>query len=92
MASKPHAVSMDGFQFTPAAIDIKVGDAVEWSNAADGDWHSATHTVADDKVPLFDSPDIFAGDPPFSFTFDTPGTYEYHCRNHHHMTGTIKVE
>ena len=28
----------------------------------------------------------------FSFTFATPGTYEYFCSLHPHMTGTVVVE
>lgn len=89
---KPYPVSMDGFDFTPRERTIKVGETVEWTNSADPDWHSATHKPAAGKKPLFDSPDLNAGDPPFSFKFDTAGTYEYFCRNHGHMKGTIKVE
>ena len=28
----------------------------------------------------------------YSFTFTTPGTYQYFCSLHPHMTGTIVVE
>jgi plastocyanin len=31
-------------------------------------------------------------DDSFSFTFTTPGTYQYFCYVHPHMTGTIVVE
>ena len=31
-------------------------------------------------------------DDAYSFTFTTPGTYEYFCSLHPHMTGTIVVE
>jgi plastocyanin len=28
----------------------------------------------------------------YSFTFTTPGTYQYFCYIHPHMTGTVVVE
>lgn len=87
-----HPVSMDGFEFTPQELTIAVGDTVQWTNTADDEWHSATHVPVAGKDQLFDSPELFAGDPPFSFTFDTAGRYDYFCRNHPHMTGTITVE
>jgi plastocyanin len=91
-SQKTNPVSMDGFDFTPRELTIKVGEAVEWTNSADPDWHSATHKPAAGENRLFDSPDLFAGDPPFSFTFNTAGQYEYFCRNHQEMQGKIKVE
>jgi plastocyanin len=89
----PHPVSMDQFRFSPPELTIKVGETVEWTNRADPDWHSATHmpTAAGEK-PIFDSPDLNAGDPPFSFTFYAAGEYDYKCRNHDFMRGKIKVE
>ena len=31
-------------------------------------------------------------DDAYSFTFTTPGSYEYFCSLHPHMTGTVVVE
>ena len=87
-----HSVSMDGFEFSPGEVTIAVGDTVKWTNSADPDWHSATHVPAVGGKPLFDSPDLHAGDPPFSFTFTTAGDYDYVCRNHGHMKGKVKVQ
>ena len=90
---KPQTVSMDGFAFTPPELTIKVGETVEWSNTADPDWHSATHKPSAGEKKVFDSPNINAGDPPFSFTFNTAGLYQYFCRNHGDMMqGKITVE
>ncbi|HYF75754.1 MAG TPA: plastocyanin/azurin family copper-binding protein, partial [Symbiobacteriaceae bacterium] len=63
------------------------------------------HSVIDAsaKTPaerLFDSTGEKDGQPvtymkkgdTFSFTFSTPGTYQYRCRQHPFMTGTIIVE
>jgi plastocyanin len=83
---------MDGFAFNPAELSIKAGETVVWTNAADPDWHSATHRPAAGGAVLFDSPDLNAGDPPFSFTFHAAGEYKYACRNHGHMRGVIKVD
>ena len=33
-----------------------------------------------------------AGGATFSFTFDTPGTYAYHCGIHPSMTGEVIVQ
>ena len=86
-----HPVSMDGFQFSPSEVNIIKGDTVEWTNANDPDWHSATHKPTAGGIAIFDSPDLFAGDKPFSFTFVEAGEFDYFCRNHGHMKGKIKV-
>ncbi len=40
--------------------------------------------------PAFDSPDLNAGDS-FSVPFSSEGNYNYHCRFHPNMQGTVKV-
>jgi len=62
---------LDGWlRFHARELTIKIGDTVEWTNGADPDWHSATHTPDAGGKVIFDSPDIFAGDPAFSYTFN----------------------
>lgn len=92
MPGQKHPVSMDGFDFTPREITISVGDSVEWTNSSDPDWHSATHVPAAGGNVAFDSPDINAGDAPYTFTFDAAGEYNYVCRNHGHMKGKVTVK
>ena len=78
-------VEISGFAFAENTITIKVGDTVTWTNH-----DSATHTVAADDGS-FKSGNL-KNDASFSQTFDTAGTYTYHCGFHSSMTGTVTVE
>ncbi len=80
-------IEMKHHLFNPASIEIEKGTKVEWHN---GDL--APHTVTSDpKGTIFDSGIIL---PTFhySHTFDTPGTYPYHCTIHEGMKGTVIVK
>src|SRR5215212_2006681 len=77
-------VSIQDFSFSPGQITVASGTTVNWTNegpsphtttADDGTWDSGTMEQGED----------------FSFTFDEPGTYTYHCSIHPDMTATIKV-
>ena len=78
-------VKIDNFAFAPQRIVVQAGTTVTWINADD-----APHTVAS-STKVFKSGALDTEDK-FSFTFTTPGTYEYFCSLHPHMTGTIVVE
>ncbi len=78
-------VKIDNFAFAPQRIAVKAGTTVTWINADD-----APHTVVS-TTKLFKSSALDTTDK-FSFTFATPGTYEYFCSLHPHMTGTVVVE
>jgi len=78
-------VDIDQFTFLPQRITVKAGTTVTWINEDD-----VPHTVASsDKV--FKSKALDTADK-FSFTFTTPGTYDYFCSVHPHMTGAVVVE
>jgi plastocyanin len=77
-------VSIDNFTFNPKAVTVKAGTTVTWTNNDD-----IPHTVAD--PPKFRSKALDTGDS-YSFTFTTPGAYDYFCSLHPHMTGRIVVE
>jgi plastocyanin len=78
-------VRIDEFTFAPQRVTVKAGTTVTWINGDD-----VPHTiVASNK--LFKSKALDTKDR-FSFTFTTPGTYEYFCSLHPHMTGAIVVE
>jgi plastocyanin len=78
-------VKIDNFAFAPQRIVVQAGTTVTWINADD-----APHTVAS-STKVFKSGALDTTDK-FSFTFTTPGTYEYFCSLHPHMTGTVVVE
>jgi plastocyanin len=78
-------VEIDNFAFSPARITVKAGTTVAWLNADD-----TPHTVASSSK-LFKSK-VLDTDGSFSFTFATPGMYEYFCSLHPYMTGTVVVE
>lgn len=78
------AIDIQGFAFNPPQLEISAGTTVTWTNN-----DSATHTVTADDGS-FDSGNLDTG-ATFSQTFDTPGTYTYHCNIHPSMTATIVV-
>lgn len=83
-AASGASVTIAGFAFDPASLDVAAGTTVTWTNQ-DSTQH--TVTAADGS---FESGAIAEGGT-FSQTFDTPGTYAYACRFHPTMKGTITV-
>jgi amicyanin len=79
------AVKIDNFTFGPKSVTVKAGTTVTWTNQDDIP-HTVTSSSKQFKSKALDTDDKF------SFTFTTPGTYEYFCSLHPHMTGTIVVE
>jgi plastocyanin len=72
--------------FTPDPVTVPRGSSVLWS--FDG---NNTHTATDDTgMALYDSGFQGPGDT-FSFTFIAGGTYDYRCRVHATMRGTVRV-
>jgi amicyanin len=80
------AVSIDNFTFTPPALTVKAGTTVTWTNKDDIPHGIAATGNAFRRSNAMDTDDTY------SFTFTTPGTYQYFCYIHPHMTGTIVVE
>ena len=78
-------VMIDNFTFNPPKLTVTAGTTVTWDNEDD-----IPHTVAS-SARVFRSRALDTGDK-YSFTFATPGVYEYFCSLHPHMTGTIVVE
>lgn len=82
--------SSGSFAFSPASLTIKAGTTVKWENTT-----QAPHTVTSDDGKSFDSGSanpISAQGGTFSFTFNTPGTFAYHCSIHPFMKATIIVQ
>src|SRR5690242_11576335 len=67
-------VTASNYQFTPAAVNIVVGETVTWTNAG------GMHNVHSD-TGLFHN--TISTDPwQLSFTFKAPGTFSYLCQQH----------
>jgi plastocyanin len=80
------AVSIHNFTFNPQTVTVKAGTTVTWTNKDD-----IPHGIAATNN-TFKRSQALDTDDSFSFTFTTPGTYQYFCYIHPHMTGTIVVE
>jgi amicyanin len=77
------SVSIANFAFSPAAITVKVGATVTWTNK-DQDAHTVAITGAPVSQPLQN------GDT-YTHTFAQPGTYSYLCTIHPFMRGVVVV-
>ncbi|HKA58887.1 MAG TPA: Ig-like domain-containing protein [Gemmatimonadales bacterium] len=72
--------------FTPQAVTISAGGAVNWEWQAGSVSHNVTFTTSGSPA---DIPDRTTGS--VSRTFNTTGTFNYHCTNHGGMTGSVTV-
>lgn len=77
-------IRIEDFDYAPAAITIRAGEAVEWINL-DAVAHTATHDEG-----AWGSPSLATGER-FRVVFGTPGVYSYLCLPHPGMRGTITV-
>ncbi len=82
----PNTVTIDNFFFTPGTLTVKAGTTVTWTNKDDIPHGIGATNNAFKKSPALDTDDSF------SFTFITPGTYQYFCYLHPKMVGSIVVE
>jgi plastocyanin len=79
------AVTIENFAYAPAALTVKAGTTVTWTNQ-DQDPHTVTSA---DGGPLH-SPTLTNGQS-FQYTFTTPGHFDYLCSVHPFMTATVVV-
>jgi plastocyanin len=77
-------VEIRAHAFSAPTVTVKAGTTVTWINH-DDDTHTVTSTLDTFRSPGLDT------DETFSYTFTTPGTYEYYCSLHPLMTGTVIV-
>jgi len=83
-ATEVQAVSIDNFTFAPATLAAEVGTPILWTNKDD-----IPHTVVDTKGRFKSK--VLDTDDKWSYTFTEPGTYDYFCSIHPHMTGRVVV-
>jgi plastocyanin len=83
---KTMTVSIKNFAFNPPNATVSPGTTVTWVNN-----DQVPHTVtATNPAGVFDSGTLQPGQS-YSFAFDKPGTYAYHCNIHPDMTATVSV-
>lgn len=80
------SVSIQNMLFTPAQITVKKGTKVTWTNN-----DNVAHTVTADSGNGPNSSDIQPGSI-YSYTFNTAGSFQYHCSIHPEMHGTVVVQ
>ena len=77
-------MNMQNFAFQYTNMQVRAGTTVTWTNQ-----DSAPHSVTF-KNGMKDSGLLNQGQS-FSYTFNTPGTYQYYCSVHPNMVATVTV-
>lgn len=77
-----HTITQQGTTFSPANLQVSVGDVVRWV------WTSGAHTTTSKSIPAgaagWDSP-LTSGVQSFEYTVTVAGTYNYVCTPHESM-------
>ena len=81
--STTYPVLIINFSFNPASLTVNKGDTVIWTNN-----DSAPHQVVGDNLNGL----VMNKGQTFSQTFNSSGTFNYHCAIHPMMTGVITVK
>ena len=81
-----YSINIANFAFSPSEIRIKAGDTIVWTNK-----DSASHTVTSDSASELNS-GFLGGGESYSHTFNTAGTFNYHCTPHPYMKAKVIVE
>ena len=91
-------ISVNNDTFSPAAKTVAVGTSVQWAwnSCTGGDPYGGGETCVSHSVTFDDgsASSALQGQGTFTKTFNTAGTYTYHCQTHGTMgmTGTITVQ
>jgi plastocyanin len=101
-SSNSTVIMIENYAFSPAQLTITAGTTVTWINQ-DSVGHTVTEGSPDSPTPpaqrTFDSSNgtdganvlTIAPGKSYSFTFTTPGEYDYYCLPHSFMRGHITV-
>jgi amicyanin len=80
-------VEIKDFAFSPAAITVKKGTKVTWTNK-----DSTQHNISPDtETADFKASELLAQGESYSVTFNTVGTFSYHCTPHPYMKASVIV-
>ncbi|HLF70181.1 MAG TPA: plastocyanin/azurin family copper-binding protein [Actinomycetota bacterium] len=85
-AAAPDSVVIQNIAFNPTPLKVKAETTVTWSNK-DGFAHTVTSGKRGAPTTLFD----FQMGTTATFKFETPGTFDYFCKIHDTMSGTVEV-
>lgn len=85
---KENEIYMQDFAFNPKKMTVKKGTTITWTNK-----DSARHDIKPDSDygQAFEASKLMMKGESYSFTFNTPGTYNYHCTPHPYMKAMIEV-
>lgn len=93
VACSDYTVTVSDFKFSPADIEINVGEYVEWQRT------SGTHNINGTTTTFPNNPESFGNGAPSSSNwtylkqFNIPGVYKYQCDPHANaMKGTVTVK
>jgi plastocyanin len=84
IAQNSNSIRIESDHFSPSRLAITIGSTVTWQNA-DTQPHKVT---SDDRI--FDSRNIQPHES-FSYTFNDPGVFAYHCTCDPTLRGEISV-
>ena len=87
LASQGVQVVIDNFAYAPREITVAAGTRVHL-----GQPRRLPHTVTSTTKPRTLDSGAMDTDAPSPSSFDGPGTYEYFCAIHPHMTGKVIVK
>ncbi len=80
-----NTVSIQNLAFNPSTLTVTAGTTVTWINNDNVDHNVMSSTGAFSSGTL-------ANGQSYTYTFNTPGTYDYSCTIHPSMKGTIIVQ
>lgn len=83
-APATYNVTIQNFTFSPASLTVKKGDIVIWTNK-----DPMGHTVTGNNGSP--SSQVLSTNGTYSYTFNSVGTFAYHCSIHPSMMGTVTV-
>ena len=89
--NKMYIVAIQNYLFSPAGLNIAVGDTVRWDNIS-MTTHTTTSGTPGNPSGVWDSGDMKNGES-FIFVFENAGEYPYYCKYYGEagMTGLITV-
>lgn len=77
--AETHVVTISSFQFSPANLNVVVGDVIRW------EWTAGSHNTASVTIPSAAAPwssPISGAGFSFEYTVTAPGVYDYQCEPH----------